>query len=187
MAKTDVKSKNGWRYVISITLWAFTISAVLSLIASHSLGSITYITAGIVLLIFIFLGVFFDIIGVAVTTVDEIPYHSMSARKVRGAKESVWLSRNASKVSSFCNDVVGDISGIISGSTGAVVVVRLAKNLSGQEVLIQCIMTGVISALTIGGKAFGKRLALKRNHEIVFLVGKFISFLHWPPRKGGKK
>ena len=35
-------------------------------------------------LLFIILGIIFDIIGVAVTSGDEVAFHSMSARKVKG-------------------------------------------------------------------------------------------------------
>ena len=62
-------------------------------------------------LFFIFLGILFDIIGVAVTSSDDKIFHSMSARKVRGAKVAVKFHKNAEKVSSFCCDVVGDICG----------------------------------------------------------------------------
>ena len=68
-----------------------------------------------VLVCFIGLGIVFDIIGVAVTAADERPFHSMAAHKTPGAREALGLIRRANKVSSFCNDVVGDICGIISG------------------------------------------------------------------------
>lgn len=53
------------------------------------------------------------------------PFHSMAAHREKGAKEALMLLRSASRVSSVCNDVVGDICGIVSGSTAAVIVTRL--------------------------------------------------------------
>jgi hypothetical protein len=72
----------------------------------------------------------FDIIGVAVTAADERPFHSMAAHKEKGAAEALYLLHNASHVSSFCNDVVGDICGIVSGTTAAVIVSRLQSALN---------------------------------------------------------
>ena len=37
------------------------------------------------------------------------------------------LIRNAGKVSSFCNDVIGDISGVISGTASALIVFNITK------------------------------------------------------------
>ena len=46
------------------------------------------------------------------------------------------MLRNASRVSSVCNDVVGDICGIVSGATGAVIVARLQQAFNTRTVLI---------------------------------------------------
>ena len=75
-----------------------------------------------------------------------------------------------------CNDVVGDISGIISGATGAAVVSMLVNDMRVSAVLTQLFITGLIAALTIGGKAFGKSIGIGFNHQIVFFVGKLIHF-----------
>ena len=85
------------------------------------------------LAVFIGLGILFDIIGVAVTAADPRPFHSMAAHKEPGAKEALMLLRNAGRVSSVCNDVVGDICGIVSGTTTAVIVVRLQAALGLPE------------------------------------------------------
>ena len=41
--------------------------------------------------------------------------------------------------------------------------------------IMAIILTAVVSSLTVGGKAIGKKIAIKRSENIVFLVGKFIS------------
>ena len=38
-------------------------------------------------------------------------------------------------------------------------------------------MTALVAALTIGGKAAGKRVAIEKSNNIVFFVGKLISFI----------
>ena len=104
----------------------------------------------------------------------------MAARKVPGAKQAIWIVRNAEKVGSFCNDVVGDISGIISGATSAVIITHLTNNAADlRSVLLSLAITGCVASLTIGGKAVGKTLGISRSEDIVFLVGRLLAFFSW--------
>ena len=117
------------------------------------------------------------LIGVAVTAADPRPFHSMAAHKEPGAKEALVLLRNAGRVSSVCNDVVGDICGIVSGTTTAVIVVRLQTAFALPEsVLLSVAVTALVSGLTIGGKALGKKVAINSNVKIVLAVGKVINW-----------
>ena len=81
----------------------------MSLCSGAVLEDAGYVSATLILLLFILLGIMFDIIGVAVTAANPKPFNSMAAHRVKGAKEALYLIRNAEKVASFCNDVVGDI------------------------------------------------------------------------------
>ena len=153
--------------------------AVLSLASEVSLGGAGAAAAGLVLAVFIGLGILFDIIGVAVTAADPRPFHSMAAHKEPGAKEALMLLRNAGRVSSVCNDVVGDICGIVSGTTTAVIVVRLQTALALPEsVLLSVAVTALVSGLTIGGKALGKTVALNKSTSVVYWVGRFLHLFH---------
>ena len=154
------------------------ISAVLSLLSSEVLESAGLILACGVLAFFILLGIVFDIVGVAVTASDERPFHSMAARKVPGAREALRLIRRANQVSSFCNDVVGDICGIVSGTTAAVIVVRLQAAFGVESVLMSVGVTALISGLTIGGKALGKTVAIRSSTQVVYWVGRFLHLFH---------
>ena len=151
------------------------ISAVLSLLSSEVLESAGLILACGVLAFFILLGIAFDIVGVAVTASDERPFHSMAARKVPGAREALRLIRRANQVSSFCNDVVGDICGIVSGTTTAVIVVRLQAALGLPEsVALSVAVTALVSGLTIGGKAVGKTFAIEKSTAVLQIVGRVL-------------
>ena len=99
----------------------------------------------------------------------------MASQKVKGAKMAIKLKQNADKVSSFCNDVVGDICGIISGSTGSVIAIKIALLLNINTLLITLIIMGIISTLTIGGKAVGKGLAIKKSNIILFRFAKVLT------------
>ena len=166
------------RWVVTVFCMAVTLSAALSLASESVLGNAGLVVALFILLAFILLGIVFDIIGVAVTAADPRPFHSMAAHKVRGAKEALKLLRNASSVSSVCNDVVGDICGIVSGTTAAVIVVRLQEALSLRSVLISVAVTALISGLTIGGKALGKTFAMKQSTKVVYWAGRFLHIFH---------
>ncbi len=114
-------------------------------------------------------------IGVAVTSSNEEPLHAMSSKKIKGAKKAVSFKKNADKVSSFCNDVIGDICGIISGSAGVAVATSLANTYNLNIFYTTLIVTAIIAALTIGGKAFCKKIAISNNHKIVYLTAKVLS------------
>ena len=121
------------------------------------------------------LGIIFDIVGVAVTSGDEVAFHSMSSRKVKGGKIGVKLLKNTDKVASICCDVVGDVCGIVSGTSGVVIVALIIELTNINELLVSLLVTGIISALTIGGKAIGKGFAINKSKEIVTIVSKILS------------
>ena len=169
-----------YRWILQVFLIALALSAVLSLLSETTLAGAGFAVAILILLIFILLGIVFDIIGVSVTAADDRPFHSMAAHRESGAAESLYLLQNASRVSSICNDVVGDICGIVSGTTAAVIVSRLQQALDLHTVLLSVGVTALISGLTIGGKALGKTFAIEKSTEVVFYTGKFLHFFHRP-------
>ncbi len=180
--KEKNKKKNGGgtskHWVLHVFLMSVTLSAVLSFLSTTALSGTGYVVAVLVLLAFIALGIVFDMIGVAVTAADTRPFHSMAAHKERGGKEAIRLLNNADRVSSFCNDVVGDICGIVSGCTAAVIVTELQRSLSTSTVLISIGVTALISGLTIGGKALGKNVAIRECTNVVHRVAILLNVLH---------
>lgn len=173
--RKNKKELANWRWIIRITLIAFTISIVFSLISQTVIPNVNIFIGLLILILFIGLGILFDIIGVAVQVADEKPFHSMNSRKIKGAKMAVLFKKNAEKVSSFCNDVVGDICGIISGTTGAILSLSLASSLHIDKFLSALFVTGLISAITIGGKAIGKSFAVNKSNYILYEFAKIVS------------
>ena len=170
-----MKNKNNLKWIITVTILAFIISTMMNLFANLTLEGVSLLVAITITLIFIFIGIIFDIIGVAVTSGDEVAFHSMSARKVRGGKIGVKLIKNTEKVSSICCDVIGDVCGIISGTSGVAIVAIIIKTTDANELLVTLLVTGIISALTIGGKAIGKGISINKSKEIVTMVSKILS------------
>ena len=109
------------RWVVTIFFITILLSGTISLVSDQVMAGSSIVVAFCILLAIIFLGILFDIIGMAVATAEEKPFHSMASRKVPGAQEAIRLLRNAERVSSICNDVVGDICGVVSGSASATI------------------------------------------------------------------
>ena len=174
--KTGKERNSKYSWAIRIFFISIAISAILSLTSDAVLAEAGYLVSFLILFVFISLGIVFDIVGVAVTSADPKPFHSMAAHKESGAKEALRLLKSADHVSSFCNDVVGDICGIVSGTTGAVIVSRLQDGLGGSDIILSVIVTALVSGLTIGGKAVGKNIAINSSTKVVYAVGKVLYF-----------
>lgn len=174
------KSKKD-RWLITIALWTIFLSGGFSLFSDSLLRKVNVITAFIILIVVIIIGIIFDGIGVAISTVSIVPFNAMASKKVKGAKIAINLIKNANKVASFCNDVVGDICGIVSGSIGILIAQKL--NLKFPQInpsYITVFIGIIIGTLTIVGKAMGKTKAMEENVEITHIVSRIIFFI----RKG---
>ncbi|MBQ9930001.1 MAG: hypothetical protein IJO72_04410 [Oscillospiraceae bacterium] len=176
------------KWVITIFLVTIFVSALIALISEEVMDGSSIFVAFVILLIIVLIGIIFDIIGVSVTSADETPFHAMAARKVPGAKEAINLLRKADKVSSICNDVVGDICGVVSGSASATIAVQVLQNFEfSWPRLVTLLMSALVAGLTVGGKAIGKSFAVNSSTNIVHTVGKILYWLHSFPPLGKKK
>lgn len=129
----------------------------------------------IIALVFILIGIIFDIIGTAVLTGNEATFHAKSSKKIKGSKEGVYLIKNANRISSICNDVIGDICGIVSGSVAAMLAINISIKYNISVVITTLIISSIISSLTVGGKAIGKKYAIKNSDSIIFIVAKLLN------------
>ena len=184
--KSSKKKRNVWwikATVISLVLSAF--FSYLSEIVSNA----EQIVVVIVLLAFLILsGILFDAIGVAVTSCDTTPIISMASRKVYGAKTALWLAKNSDTVSSVCNDIVGDIFSIISGACSAALVVKITMSLQQTwQIVLSIAVSAIVSAMTIGGKAFMKKIAISNSKDFVMFVARVLAIFNKDERKIRKK
>ena len=163
------------KWVVKTLILAFVISFSLSFVSQMTIPNLSVLLGILVTLIFILIGILFDIIGVAVTSADEKVFHSMNSRKVKGANVAVLFKKNAEKVSSFCNDVIGDICGVISGSAGVTIANSVSSAFSFSAFWTGLVITAIIAAFTIGGKALGKSFAINKSNLILYEFAKFIS------------
>ncbi|SFJ22487.1 hypothetical protein SAMN04487936_101380 [Halobacillus dabanensis] len=178
----DNKFKKSVQFSLSIAVITFVLAAIFSVISSSVLSGVIWIFGLVIVLIIVFTGVVFDMLGIAATAAAEQPFHAMASEKVKGAKEAIAIVRNADRFASFCNDVIGDISGIVSGTASAVVVIQLANSFgysdgSTIQIVISVVLTSIVAALTVGGKALGKFLAINKSTDIIFFAAKIIAWL----------
>lgn len=169
------KEKVDIKWIITIVIIAFVISFGLSFVANSTIPNLSLVFGIILTLVFIFIGILFDIVGVAVTSADEAVFHSMASRKVKGASMAVKFKKSADKTSSFCCDVIGDICGVISGAAGTTICAILVTKYHTDLLLTGLIVTAIISSITIGGKAIGKSFAINKSDIILYEFSKFIS------------
>ena len=178
MADPNKSKKSKDRWPLRVFLIAVALSAVMSFCSSAVLEDSGLWIPILVLVIFILLGIVFDMIGVAVTAADPKPFHSMAAHGEKGGREAIRLLNMSNRVSSLCNDVVGDICGIVSGSTAAVIVVELQQSFNLRSILVSIGVTALISGLTIGGKAACKPIAINDSTKVVYRVARIMNALH---------
>lgn len=172
------KEKNHDHWLIIIALWTIFLSGGFSIFSDTLLRKVNLLVAFIILILVIMFGIIFDIIGVAVTSSNLTPFNAMAAKKVKGAKIAINLIKNAHKVSSFCNDVIGDVCGIISGSIGILIAQKIISEFPKiSSTYITAFIGIIIGALTIVGKAVGKEVAIKKSTNITHFVSRVIYFI----------
>lgn len=174
--------KSSIKFSITIAVITFVLAAIFSSFSSAILPKVTWMVGMLLVLFFVVIGIFFDMLGIASAAAEEAPLHAMAAEKVTGAREAVLIYKNADKFASFCNDVIGDISGIISGSALAIVILEIGKMMqqtpsSPMQLTLSIVLTSVIAALTVGGKAIGKFFAINSSTQILLMTGKVIYFV----------
>ncbi len=166
--------KINYNWVITITIITFFVAIVLGYASLVLMNVLNLYLAVLILFVIVFMGIFFDLLGIAVTAADETPFHSMASSKVPGSKESILIIRNAGAVANFFNDVIGDIAGIISGSASTAIIVKMTLDSGSMITLATILLTAIVAGITVGGKAIGKELALRNANYIVYQIGRII-------------
>ena len=172
-----IRIKPDWKWISTTFGMTIGISAAMSFLSNEVLSAGGMALSFVVLLVIVLIGIVFDIIGMSVTAADEKPFHSMAAKKVPEASVAIRLIRRAERVSSICNDVVGDICGVVSGSASAVIAARVVADMQPTLAsVVQLLMSALVAALTVGGKAFGKSIAMNNAVMIIHTAAKIIYF-----------
>ncbi len=187
--KKTKKKINPWIWPLKIFIIALILSFTFSVLSEMVFSVVGIVVSVLVILLLLTLGVICDMIGVAVTSANIEPYTAMRAKKVRGSKEAMKLVKNAEKISSICNDVIGDICGILTGAAGAVIALKIVPSsiMGIERILIVSSISAIIAGLTIFGKAGFKKIAMEKSTKIVLAVGKCLSVFSIKKKKKAKK
>lgn len=173
--KNIKKDESQLKWFITIFIITFILSILFSFISTVSINGLDIIPAIIILILVVFIGIIFDIIAVSVTVGKESDFHAKASKKLKGAKTSIKLIRNSSRVANICADVIGDIAGVLSGAISAMISMKITEKLN-LNFDIQVIISALVASLTVGGKAIGKNIAQKNSTKILEIIGKIIIY-----------
>ena len=172
MAKKKEKEHSKWEWFIEVCIITFILSICFSYTSTNGVSHLNLVASIFILIAVIAIGIIFDIIGVAVTVANEHEFHAKATKKVYGAKTSLKLIKNASKVANICADVIGDICGVLSGAISAMIAAKIAEKTGAN---LQFVISALVASLTVGGKALGKDVANRNSTKIVHFVGTILN------------
>ena len=180
-AKIKNKKEESYKkWVLHIFIWSLIITASISLLFQVLLKHANLLVSFSILFFTIFIGIIFDTIGIAVISAKQVPFNSMASKKIPGGKIGVKMIKNADKISNFCNDVIGDISSIVSG----IVIIFISKKIISYigesritENIFVIILSTASSAIIIGGKAICKNISINNSNKIIHIVARIIFYI----------
>lgn len=186
--KPPIKKKYiDWGWPIKIFFITLTLSLIFSISSEIILSGAGVITSIFIIAALLIISVAFDMLGVAVAGASLEPFVAMSSKRINGSKEAIKLVKNAEKVASFSSDVIGDMCGILSGAVGASIAIKIYSITNDfKTVIIAALISSIIAALTVFGKAMGKKFAITHPEKIVFFASKIISFFNFKKTKNNK-
>lgn len=173
--------RSSLRWSVFVFILTFIMAMIFSVISTILLENSVAIVGMFIVFSFIVIGVIFDTIGLAAAAANPTPFHAMGSERIKGSKQAIRVTRNADKFANFCNDVIGDITGVVSGAGATLVVIQFvtAMDISSLAVITAytVIFTALVSALTVSGKALGKSFAIHYANELILGVGKVLYLL----------
>lgn len=105
----EKKEPSNIKWFVEVFIMTFVLSMIFSYISENGVSNLSLVSAILILILVIAVGIVFDIVGVAVTVANEQEFHAKATKKVKGSKDSIKLIRNAPRVANICADVIGDI------------------------------------------------------------------------------
>lgn len=168
MSKNKEKEHSKITWFVEVFIITFALSICFSYISTYGVSNLNLVSSIIILIAVIAVGIVFDIVGVAVTVAKEHEFHAKATKKVDGAKVSIKLIKNSTRVANICADVIGDVCGVLSGAISAMISAKITEKTGAN---LQFIISAIVESITVGGKALGKELANKESTQIVHFVG----------------
>ena len=177
--------KENRKWILTTFILTFVLAIVFGGVSNVVIEKMNLVMAIGVLLSVIALGIVFDMIGMAIATCEEAPFHAKAAKKHNGAKEVIKLLKGKDRATNICNDLIGDICGIVSGSACALISIKISTILSMDVVIVSLILSAIVAMITVGGKAIGKGISMNNSENIMYIVGTVLHIVN--PVKDKKK
>lgn len=171
------KSTVSGRYIFAVGIGSFFLAVLFTLFSETFASKLNSLLLSFIFLLFIILiNIAADVVGMAVTAASHVPFNAKAAKRVEGASQGLQLVKNADRVSNILNDVIGDITTAVSGALGISIVVQIIRvGPHLDQFWLNVLFTALISVCIVTGKAAGKKIALSRPDEVVFMVGKLLA------------
>ena len=168
----------GTKRIVSVFFWTFVISGAVNYFSEKAGAHSAIVTSLVLLFLVISIGIIFDIIGTAATAATNASLNAMAAKRIKGSTQALWLTKRADSVANFCNDFVGDICGTLSGAIGVSLMIKVISMYDVvNAALLSAAGVALVSAITVGGKALGKGVAVNWSEGVLIIVGKIILFI----------
>ena len=178
--------KENRKWIITTFIITFLLAMLFGGVSNVVIEKMNLVMAIIVLILVIAIGIAFDMIGMAIATCEEAPFHAKAAKKHSGAKEVIKLLKGKDKATNVCNDLIGDICGIVSGSACALVSVKVSVLLNIDVVIVSLVLSAMVAMITVGGKAIGKGISMNNAESIMYMVGAVLHIVK-PVKETSKK
>lgn len=166
------------RRVLITGSWTFFLSALLNFGSMSALGPLSLSPSVLVLLLIVLVGILFDLVGTAATAARADAFAAMASQRIAGSREALRIVHAADSVASFCNDVVGDICGTLSGAVVATIVFQIVAG--GSQVshdAVSTVLLALTAAVTVSGKAWCKGIAIHNYVGVLMVVGRLMHFV----------
>lgn len=171
------KSTVSGRYIVLVGIGSFFLAIFFTFFSEFFTSRLNSIILSLVFLAFIVLiNIAADVVGTAVTAASHIPFNAKASKRIRGAPQGLQLIRNADKVANLTNDMMSDITTTVGGALGISIVVQIMKlEPALSQFWLNILITALIAAVIVSGKAFSKKIALSHPDDVIFLVGRILA------------
>lgn len=164
--------KNNLGWAVKTLILSISLSIVFSVLSQSLFPKLSIFLSIFIIFFFIIVSVIFDMIGIAVASVDKTKLEEY--KQAKGYKTAIKLCENTEKVSSFCGDVVGDICGILSGAGGVSLVLNMNIFDPSVYFVVTCLISSLIAGITIFGKAIMKGYSVEHCDIVVMKTGQIL-------------
>lgn len=168
-----MKRKNFW--AIKITIITFLLAILFSILSQIATSSSQLFIPYMLLVFMIFISIICDSIAVSVTSCDLDRINNL-AKDDFEYSIILKLVLNAEKVNNICADVIGDMCGILSGACGATIVAKTYA--IGYNYINAICVSSLIVAITVGGKAYMKDIAVNSAEEYLLSCVKLLKIFN---------